>query len=122
MQCGLTRGANGPREIYVLAEICAEIDSGNHQVGRLGQEPVKSYDHRVRWRAFYGPLPFADLVANDRLAQGQRLRRSALLAIWRHDAQGGKSFEPRSERFQPGGVNSIIVRQENVRHFASLHP
>src|SRR6267143_675873 len=93
VQGGLSRSADGPRVVDVLAEIGTEINSRNYQVGRLGQKPVQSDDHGVRRRAFYRPLPFADVVANNRLAQGQRLRRSALLAMRRHDAQGGKPLE-----------------------------
>src|SRR5229473_5116433 len=117
---GLARGANGTRVVDVLAEICAEIDSGNHQVGRLGQKPVKGDDHRVRRRAFYGPLAFADVVADNWLPQGQRLRCSALLAMRRDNAQRGKSFEPGRERFQPGGVNSVVIGQQNVRHWQNV--
>ncbi len=109
MQRGLARGTDGTRVVDVLTEIRAEIDSGNDQAGRLWQKPVKGDDHRVRRRTFDGPLPFTDVVADNRLTQRQRLRRPALLAMRRHDAYRSESLKPRREGFQPGSVNSVVI-------------
>ena len=116
MQRCLAGGADGTGVVDVLAEIRAEIDSGNYQVGRLGQKSMQRDDYGIGGRTFDGPLAFADVVANNRLAQGQGLRRPALLAMRRHDAQRGKSLEPDRECFQAWGVNSVVIGQQNVWH------
>ena len=98
MQRGFAGGANGAGVVDVLTEIGAEIDPGDNQIGRFGQEAMESDDYGVGRSAFDGPLALADVVTNNRLSQGQRLRRSTLLTIGRHDTQCGKSFESRGKR------------------------
>ena len=61
------------------------IDSGNDDVGLFLQQRVERQNHRVGRRAFDGKFALGDLVAIDRLAQRERLRRGAALVRRRHD-------------------------------------
>ena len=62
------------------------------------------------------PIPARHRVANDRLTQCQRLRRSALFAAGRHNAHRRKFRKFGSQRAQSRRFVAVIVSQKYVRH------
>jgi len=116
MQRRLSRGPYGSRVIHVLSQIRSEVDPGNYQVRPFRQQLVQRHDHAIRRRPIHRPLPLRHVVANDRLPQRQRLRRSALFLARRHDAHGRESLQYLSERPQTLCLNTVVVCQKNMSH------
>src|SRR6266849_1049695 len=75
MQRSLARRSNGPGVVDIFTEIRTVIDAGNHHVRLLRHESVQRNNDAIRRRPVDRPLSLADLVANNRLPQRQRLRR-----------------------------------------------
>src|ERR1700722_9545965 len=108
--------SHGSRVIYVLAEVCAEIYSGNNHIRPLRQKLMQRHNDAVGWRSVDGPLALRDGVTHDRLTQRQRLGRAALFAAWRDDADRGEALQLRSQRAQSRRFIAVIVSQKYVRH------
>src|SRR6266404_6619111 len=116
MQRSLARRSNGPRVIYIFPEIRAVIDPGNNHVRFLRQKFVQRNNDAIRRRPIDRPLSLADLVANNRLPQRQRLRRSAALQTGRNYADRREAFERLRQRSKSLGLVPVIIGQKNVRH------
>ena len=69
------RGAHGAGVVDVLAHVRPAIDPGNHQVRLLLQQSVKRQNHRVGGSSLHRVFVFANLLAINRLAKRERLRR-----------------------------------------------
>src|SRR5580698_7861469 len=92
------------------------IDSGDDQVGLLFQDGVESQNHRVRGGAFDGIFVGRELVHVNRLAQRERLRGGAAFARRRNHGERGFLSQRVNQRTQAGGVNAVVVRDQNMRH------
>jgi len=77
---------------------------------------VQREDHGVSRRAFDGPFTLGDFLPENRLAQRERLRRGAALHVRRHNARGAETFKRGDKRAQTFGVDSIVIRHQDIRH------
>lgn len=117
---GFHGGADRAGVIDIFAEIAAAIDAGDNEVGLVFEKSVESENHGVGGGAFDGIFAGGDLVAIDGLAESERLCGGAAFVRGSDDGQSGVIFESVHESAEAGGVDAVVVGDENVRHGIAL--
>ncbi len=76
---------------------------------------MKGENHGVGGRAFDGVFVFRNLIAVNRLAQGEGLSGRAAFMRRRDDRDLGDRLHGFDERAEAGGVYAVVIRDEDMR-------
>ncbi len=79
---------------------------------------MQGHHHRIRRRALDGPFAFGYPFTKDGVTYRERLSCSAALLGRRYDADRAQSGEAFDKCPETWGMNSIVIRQQNIGHVA----
>ena len=116
-QRSLERGGDRARVRHVIAEVRAEIDAGDDEIGPgILHQLEDGQVHAVGRRTVDDPLVGLDLQQPERPVQRQRVRSGALLAVGRDDDDIAHLAAGRRQLAQTFAVNPVVVGDQNARH------
>ena len=103
----------------VVAEVGAEVDAGDDDVGALVVEKLEHAEvHAVGGRAVDDPLVGFELQQAQWAVERQRVRGRALLAIRRDDDHLAERRECLGQFADAFAVDAVVVGDEDADHWA----
>ena len=118
-QAAFHRRRNGAAVRHILGQIAAAVDAGQDQIGLvILQYRAQRQHHAIGGRAAHGKAARADLAQPHGLAQRQAVAGTRLLFGRRNHPHIVRQFgSNRFQRDQAGGVDAIIIGDENAHGF-----
>src|ERR1043165_163902 len=105
----------------VVAEVRAEVDAGDDEVGAVLLHQLQDRQvHAVRRRAVDDPLVLFELQEAQRTVERERVRGRALLAVGRDDDDVAGRLQRRGELAQAFAVDAVVVGEEDAGHYLTL--